>query len=96
MLVETVSDCKSSNHIVIPATTSHLIDDERVQRREKVVVCLSLLYGLHTAWVLFMTQALGAGYVYLTWVLATSESPEPHRHEDAIPHLQVVKELSAL
>ena len=37
-----------------------LIDDERVQRREKVVRCLSLVYWLHT-WVLFMTQALGAG-----------------------------------
>ena len=37
-----------------------------------------------------------AGYVYLTWVLATSESPEPHRHEDAIPHRLVVKELPGL
>ena len=95
MLVETGSDCKSSNHIVIP----DLIDDERVQRREKVVLCLSLLYGLHTPWVLFMTQAgcwVCAGYVYLTWVLATSEYPEPHRHEDAIPHRLVVKELPGL
>ena len=93
MLVESVSDCKSSNHIVIISAT--LIDDERVQRREKVVRCLSLLHWLHTWVLLFMTQALVLGSVshmeHGYW-----QPPEQLIHKDAIPHLQVVKELSAL
>ena len=71
-----------------------LIDDERVQRREKVVRCLLLLHWLHTLyyswhrpWVLGSVSHMEHGY----W-----QPPEQLIHEDAIPHLQVVKEVSAL
>ena len=95
MLVRAVSDCKSSNHIVISATRPYWW----WKSSERKLWCLSLLhvYWLHTMGVIHDTGSmLGAGYVYLTWVLAASRSPEPHTHEDAIPHLPVVKELPSL
>ena len=56
MLVRAVSDCKSSNHIVISATRPYWW----WKSSERKLWCLSLLhvYWLHTAWVLFMTQAV--------------------------------------
>ena len=74
-----------------------LIDDERVQR-ESCGACHSFMSidCIQHGCIHDTGSVLGAGYVYLTWVLAASRSPEPHTHEDAIPHLPVVKELPSL
>ena len=90
MLVESVSDCKSSNHIVIPATSPYWW----WKSSEEGESCEVPVTGPLTAYMgLIHDTGPGCWEVYFTcyW-----QPPEPHTHEDAIPHLPVVKELSRL
>ena len=93
MLVESVSDCKSSNHIVIIPATSSYWWWKSSEKGESCEVPVTAPLTAYT--VLFMTQALVLGSVshmeHGYW-----QPPEQLIHKDAIPHLQVVKEVSAL
>ena len=94
MLVRAVSDCKSSNHIVISATRPYWWwkSSERKLVCAVTPSCLLTAYSMVYSWHRPCICCVCVSHR----VLAASRYPEPHTHEDAIPHLPVVKELPSL
>lgn len=91
MLVESVSDCKSSNHIVILSATSSYWWWKSSEKGESCEVPVTAPLTAYMSTIHDTGPGAGKCISHGYW-----QPPEQLIHKDAIPHLQVVKELSAL